>query len=157
MSSEPTTYRKNVAAVVVNNEGLVLLCERSDTPGAWQFPQGGIDEGENTEQALFREILEEIGTDQIKIIGKLDSAIRYEWPKELYVRGYRGQDQIYYLVTLESSAKINLQSHDKPEFMSYKWLSAADCLNLLTGFKRDTYIRALTELQQKFPGIILNI
>ena len=56
-------YRSNVAALVVDPSGSLLICERVNVPGAWQFPQGGVDPGESLEQALFREVREEVGLE----------------------------------------------------------------------------------------------
>ena len=67
-------YRRNVAIVVVNHAGLVLACHRSDSTGIWQIPQGGIEEGESDEEAMHRELEEEIGTSDVDILGKLAHA-----------------------------------------------------------------------------------
>lgn len=61
-------YRKAIAAVIIDNEGRILMCERRDISGAWQFPRGGIEEGENPETALTRELNEELGLNTIEIM-----------------------------------------------------------------------------------------
>ncbi len=80
-------YRPNVAALILNTNGSLLICERSNMPGAWQFPQGGVDNGESIEQALIREVREEVG------LGKNDYEIlesregyRYLYPPEVRVK-----------------------------------------------------------------------
>ena len=76
-------YRENVLAVIIDREKKILVGERADRPGVWQMPQGGIDKGENSEQALMRELREEIGTNMVTIIRKLDTKISYDFPEEL--------------------------------------------------------------------------
>lgn len=147
-------YRKNVAAVVLNSAGLILACERSDLDGAWQFPQGGIDKGETPGEALLRELQEEIGTSDVEILTQLQHPLRYDFPPELDDRPHRGQEQTYFLVRLNPSAKINLTAHDHPEFKRTEWVTAAEFLRRLTGFKSPVYSAALREFQRQCPGMI---
>ena len=103
-------YRPNVAALILNTNGSLLICERSNMPGAWQFPQGGVDNGESIEQALIREVREEVG------LGKNDYEIlesregyRYLYPPEVRVKkirknGSHGQEQTYFLCKLKPTA-----------------------------------------------------
>ncbi|MCB0358562.1 MAG: RNA pyrophosphohydrolase [Bdellovibrionales bacterium] len=150
-------YRDNVAVLVLDQRGRLLVCERADVPGAWQLPQGGIEPGEEPLQALYRELAEEIGTADVEIIGKLPHPILYEWPQELYVRGYRGQRQHYFLVRLAPGAALNLNNGAaETEFCSYKWMSADEFLGCISSFKAEAYTTALRAFQQQFPGIIFD-
>lgn len=139
-----------MAIVVVNDQGKILACHRSDIKGAWQLPQGGVDEGESVEQAMYRELAEEIGTNDVSLIGQLPKALRYEWPEHLYSRGYRGQEQTYFLVHLNASATINLKTK-KPEFDKVEWLSMSKFLARVSGFKREVYQTALEQFQRLHP------
>ena len=148
-------YRRNVAAVILNEDGFLLACQRIDKHKSWQFPQGGIDEGENQESAIRREILEEIGVDNIKIIGSLKEPIRYDWPmKYAPIPGYHGQEQYYFLVRLNSSVEINLYAHEPAEFQDYRWVSVAEFLELSIGFKKEAYRTALQLFMIDFPNTI---
>ena len=146
-------YRKNVAVFVLNEEGKILACRRSDHLG-WQLPQGGVDDNETLEQAMYREVGEEIGTVEVKLLGNLEEPIRYEWPEHLHQRGFRGQEQYYFLVRLEPGAELDLQKDAHPEFDAVQWLSAEEFNGCLAGFKAEAYSCALSRLQRKYPGII---
>ena len=154
MGDSPTTYRKNVAVFVINDRGELLACHRSDVSGAWQIPQGGIDEGEELEQAMRRELEEEIGTSEVEIIQQLPEAIRYDWPAHLHDRGFLGQEQFYFLVRLSPTATIKLNNHHTEEFDQTEWISSADFLRRISGFKAEAYKRALGELARLAPGTI---
>ena len=95
-------YRPCVGVALFNNDGLVFVGERIDSPGAWQMPQGGIDAGEDIKAAAFRELKEEIGTDKAEIIRIAERALRYDIPHEFGPEGrnlwggkYRGQEQTW--------------------------------------------------------------
>jgi len=144
-------FRPNVAIVVLNHDGQLLACERSDLPGVWQVPQGGIEVGESEEDALMRELEEEIGTNDIEMIGKLPEKVIYEWPEELYRRGFHGQEQTYFLVRLNPDAQIHF-AMDNPEFSSFAWVSAKEFLSRISGFKREPYAKAIDLIHYYFPG-----
>jgi len=146
-------YRRNVAAVVVNSDGQILACQRSDVRGAWQLPQGGIDDAETAQEALLRELEEEIGTSEVEILAQLPEPIRYDWPIELHKRGHIGQEQTYFLV--RPIKETSLQQFRKDgEFNSYEWVSLAEFLSRLSGFKKDAYIKALSLLSKNYPQFI---
>lgn len=148
-------YRKNVAAVILNEDGFLLACQRIDIHKSWQFPQGGIDKGESPENAVRRELMEEIGVENITIIGSLDSPIRYDWPmKYAPIPGYHGQEQYYFLIRLDSSVKIDLYAHQPPEFQDYRWVSVSEFLELSIGFKKEAYRTALQLFMIDFPNTI---
>ncbi len=146
-------YRPNVAAVVIDGRGHILACERSDMPGSWQLPQGGIDRGETPEQALRREVYEEIGVENFEIVWQLPEIIRYDWPPERWRKNWQGQEQFYFLVRLSPDAPINLTCH-KQEFVQTEWITREEFIERLTGFKRDAYVQALTLIHLQFPDLI---
>jgi len=121
-------YRPNVAAIVLSSKYPltcdVFIASRIDVDtNAWQFPQGGIDEGEDVEAALFRELKEEIGTDDVSIVAKYPKWVSYDFPQSVAKKmaPYDGQKQQYFLVKLNSGAKINIDT-EIPEFDDYKFV-----------------------------------
>jgi len=141
-------YRVNVAAVIVSSR-YPLKCEifignRKDTKDAWQFPQGGVDEGESPRDGLFRELKEEIGTDNVEILAEYPDWISYDFPKALVTKmhPYVGQTQKYFLVRLKSNAKINVKT-PKPEFDEYKFVSYKGVFRDIVFFKRPLYKKVL--------------
>jgi putative (di)nucleoside polyphosphate hydrolase len=152
----PEQYRQNVAVFVLNPAGQILICERCDFPDTWQIPQGGIDPGETAETAMIRELNEEIGTSDVSILGRLPRPIRYEWPEALYIRGYRGQEQYYFLVRLGPGASLNLDAHPHREFRAVAWTGAEDFLKKIKGFKAPAYEQAMLEFRRLFPELIVD-
>ena len=143
MSKKPD-YRPNVAMIIVSNnypqKKEIFIAERSDLLDIWQFPQGGIDKGEEVKEALFREMEEEIGTDKAKIIGEYPEWISYDFPDKIAkkMKPYKGQTQKYFLMKLKKSAVINLDTKH-PEFINYKFVSVEDVLNHTAHFKKPVY------------------
>ena len=142
-------YRPNVAAIVLSPK-YPEKCEfflglRTDVEDVWQFPQGGIDEGEDIKEALFRELKEEIGTNDVEIIAEYPQWVQYNFPpiiaKKMYP--FDGQKQRYFLVKLKNEAKIDLNSHHEIEFKDYKFSSYDDVLNKASHFKKAVYKKVL--------------
>jgi 8-oxo-dGTP pyrophosphatase MutT (NUDIX family) len=102
----------------------------------------------------MRELKEEIGTNNVRVIGRLEDSLRYEWPEELYVRGYRGQEQVYFLVSIGKDIKVPLETNPTREFDMLKWVSMGEFLKMIEGFKAQTYREALNKLEAAFPGLI---
>lgn len=151
-------YRPNVAALIVNPAGNLLICERLTLPGAWQFPQGGVDSGESLVAALHREVREEVGfTPQHYDIVHHRAGYRYLYPEQVRLKkirkhGSHGQEQTYFLCHLKSGApKVNV--HQKPpEFRAYRWILPVEFdLDWLPTFKRDVY----REVMRDFFDIVL--
>ena len=145
-------YRKNVAAFIINDSGQILICRRSDKFQTWQLPQGGIDEGESPKEALLRELLEEIGTNDVEILHQLEQNIRYKWPDHLHRDGFIGQEQSYFLLRLKSD--INLEQASSKEFDKSKWIASDEFKTVNSGFKTQAYQDALEKLINLFPKLI---
>lgn len=150
---ERCCYRKNVAAIVINSSGLILACERSDRKGVWQLPQGGIELGESPEQALKRELWEEIGCTSYELIASTLQPIRYDWPKDFCYQGYCGQEQLYFLVKVADDIKIELGPPDNPEFAQTRWMQVQEFLNCISGFKKDAYKKGITYFIDNYANV----
>lgn len=144
-------YRPNVAALMINSVGNLLICERTTVPGAWQFPQGGVDNGETVENALFREVREEIGLEKhhYEILAVRDG-YRYLYPpdvreKKIKKHGNHGQEQTYFLCQLKPNAPAINVNQSPQEFSAYRWIPPAEFdLDWLPTFKHEVY-RAVME------------
>jgi len=141
-------YRPNVAAIIVAHDypktTKIMIAERSDIRGIWQFPQGGIDKGERSEEALLRELEEEIGTDKVEVIAKYPKWISYEFPEHVgkRMKPYIGQKQRYYLVRLKKKAVIKLDTKH-PEFIDHKFVELDDLFEHLSHFKKPVYKKVI--------------
>jgi putative (di)nucleoside polyphosphate hydrolase len=147
MSDQAIRYRPNVAAILQNSAGRILICERIDIPGAWQFPQGGVDPGETHAQALEREMHEELslGPGDYKIVSQ-KGPYRYTLGKGRTKHGFDGQEQEYFLLKLVSPEdRIDVKTAHR-EFLACKWITpAAFDLRWLPPMKRDVYSRVLRD------------
>lgn len=118
-------YRSNVAALLFTREGKVLICERMGQKGSWQFPQGGVDDGESTLEALHREITEEVGIspNHYEVVERKSGYV-YDFPKgsSKAKKGYKGQSQTYFLCLMKVDLpKVDLGG-DTGEFRDHKWI-----------------------------------
>jgi len=143
-------YRPNVGAVLFNPLGRVLVARRTDFPnaeagaGGWQLPQGGIDPDEDPRRAVLRELAEEIGTDQARIIGEHPEWLTYDLPPHLIglaLHGrYRGQRQRWFALRFTGrDDDIRLDRDPHPEFDAWRWASLGDLPLLAVPFKRPIY------------------
>jgi putative (di)nucleoside polyphosphate hydrolase len=147
-------YRPNVAIVVANAKNQVFWGKRV-REHSWQFPQGGINAGETPEQAMLRELHEEVGLQphHVRILGRTRDWLRYEvpqhWVKREWRGSYRGQKQIWYLLRLTGrDSDVSLRASDHPEFDAWRWHDYWVPLESVIEFKREVYRRALTELER---------
>ena len=138
---------------MANDHGQVLWARRIGGRDAWQFPQGGIDKGESPEQALYRELEEEVGLtpSSVEILGSTRGWLRYRLPKRYLRTGQTplcvGQKQKWFLLRLlEGDNAVRLDLNSKPEFDHWQWVSYWYPLNNVVSFKRDVYRRAMKEL-----------
>ncbi|MCP4475189.1 MAG: RNA pyrophosphohydrolase [Gammaproteobacteria bacterium] len=148
-----TDYRAGVGAIVVNRQRKLLLAKRSDSTGGWQFPQGGLLSGESAEQALYRELYEELGLKPGKIMRLAETKewLSYRFPPGItrrYVRNrsYIGQKQRWFLVKmLTSNRDIKLNVTDSPEFSAFRWVDYWQPLEEVVEFKYELYHQVLEQ------------
>ncbi len=137
-------FRAGVVAVVTNSSDLVLAFERSDVPGAWQLPQGGIDVGETPLGAVWRELGEEtgLGSSDVDLIAEHPAWLVYEFPEHVRSDGKRlGQAQRWYFFrALDDSVE---PTPDDVEFVAWRWVERAWLVDHVVGFRREVYRAAL--------------
>ncbi|GAB3485995.1 RNA pyrophosphohydrolase [Marinomonas epiphytica] len=145
-------YRPNVGIILMNERGQLLWARRVGQ-NAWQFPQGGIKSEETPEQALYRELKEEIGLEphQVKIVGKTRGWLRYRLPKRMLRHNSKplciGQKQKWFLLSICcKDTDVCVDGTDNPEFDGWRWVSYWYPLGQVVAFKKDVYRRALKEL-----------
>lgn len=135
-------YRPNVAGILRDRKGKILVGERLKHRGAWQFPQGGVDEGESLRKALYRELEEEIGVtrDLYKVVCER-GGYRYEFVEgRLKFGTYGGQEQTYFLCDfLGKREQVQIETAH-PEFQSVRWISPHEFdIGGVPKFKRKVY------------------
>ncbi len=147
-------FRPNVGIILINARNEVFWGKRIGEH-SWQFPQGGIKYGETPEQAMYRELHEEVGLlpEHVRIVGRTRDWLRYEVPDKFIrreIRGhYRGQKQIWFLLRMAGrDCDIRLRATDHPEFDAWRWSHYWVPLEAVIEFKRDVYQLALTELSR---------
>jgi putative (di)nucleoside polyphosphate hydrolase len=150
-------YRPNVGIVLLNSRNEVFWGKRVGQH-SWQFPQGGIQHGESPEQAMYRELQEEVGLlpEHVQIIGRTRDWLRYDVPEEYLRRqnatrvhrtAYRGQKQIWFLLRFVGvDSDIQLRASEHPEFDAWRWVPFWIQLDAVIEFKREVYELALSEL-----------
>jgi putative (di)nucleoside polyphosphate hydrolase len=148
-------YRPAVAAILQDRSGRILICERADSSGAWQFPQGGIEAGETPVTALEREVLEEISLPRSAYsIRSVRGPYRYRFPAGLTKKGFGGQAHHYFLLRLRwSKSQLNVAG-PSAEFRAARWIRPEEFnLAWLPPMKRRAYRRVL----QDFFGVTVEI
>ena len=147
-------YRPNVAIVIVNARNQVFWGKRI-REHSWQFPQGGINPSETPERAMYRELHEEVGLrpDHIKVLGRTRDWLRYDvpqhWIKREWRGSYKGQKQIWFLLRLTGRDNdVSLRATERPEFDAWRWHDYWIPLDSVIDFKRESYRRALLELER---------
>ena len=150
----PGVYRRNVGIVLRNWDGRVLWARRIRNDG-WQFPQGGVDENESTDEAAYRELYEELGLDQshVRLIGKTKNWLKYDIPKQYHSTRYRnkirGQIQKWYLFQfVGDEMDVCLDRGSEPEFNDWTWVDYWVPVERVVSFKRNVYQQALTDLER---------
>ena len=150
-------FRPNVGIILLNQKNQVFWGKRIRTH-SWQFPQGGIDRGESPEQAMYRELHEEVGLhpEHVRIVARTRDWLRYEVTDRFIRRDarghYKGQKQIWYLLQLMGyDWQLNLRATSHPEFDAWRWNDYWVPLDVVVEFKRGVYEMALTELARFLP------
>ncbi len=152
---EYTGYRPNVAAIILSSDYDLtqhfVIARRIGMRRGWQFPQGGIDAGETPREALLRELHEEIGTNDVEVLGEYPQWIQYDFPKKSSKKIYpfKGQRQRYFLVRLQPSAIVDLQLHTTPEFDAFRLVTWEELFQRVTFFKRASYRRVIQYFRDK--------
>lgn len=153
-------YRANVGIILADGHGRVFWARRIGQD-AWQFPQGGVAENETAEQAMYRELNEEIGLspEDVSLVACTRGWLRYRLPKRLIRYGSEplcvGQKQKWFLLRLkQDESAIRLDLHPKPEFDHWEWVSYWYPIEQVVSFKRDVYRRAMKELVFKHNTLL---
>ena len=143
-------YRSCVGMMILNDTNKILVGRRLDHPsGFWQMPQGGIDDHEKPEEAVWREMMEEIGTNNAKLIKSTNQWYKYQIPKETlktlpWGEKYIGQKQLWFACRfVGNDTQINIKDFKQPEFCEWKWINPMDCLSLVVPFKKVLYEEVL--------------
>ena len=151
MIEQKLPLRTGVGIIVLNKQNKIFVGKRKDNPGdKWQMPQGGVDEGEDYITAMKRELKEETGIENIKIIKEIEKIYQYELPKDLvgiiWQGKYRGQKQKWFILRfLGEEKEINLNTKHA-EFIDWKWIEPKFLPEVIVDFKKDLYLNLLREI-----------
>ena len=153
-------FRPNVGIIICNKLGQLFWAKRIKQD-AWQFPQGGIKEAETTEEALFRELSEEVGLckEDVRILSQTSEWLKYRLPKP-YIRQRKGQTcigqkQKWFLLGLQTEeGRVDLENTLQPEFDDWCWVNYWYPVNQVVDFKRSVYRKALIELEQSVKNFV---
>lgn len=160
-SENPKPYRQNVGIVVFNQNGEVLAGERTNVLMAWQFPQGGIDQGEDPKVAALRELYEEVGIANPELVKESEEWLYYDFPASLKLTkgmaAYRGQMQKWFLVYWNHPAtECNLEIHER-EFTEVKFMPFGECVLSVVEFKKEVYSKLFTMFAPAIASYLQNI
>jgi putative (di)nucleoside polyphosphate hydrolase len=151
-------YRPCVGVMLVNAEGRAFVGKRIDNKEGdwWQMPQGGVDDGEDLEAAMIRELAEETGARprHLEVVAQREEELFYDLPPELQGKlwggKYVGQRQSWFLVRFTGEdSDIDLDAHEHPEFCEWKWVDPELLPDLIVPFKREIYRAIVTEFRGK--------
>ena len=146
MSEDLALYRPNVGVVLFHPDGRVWYGRRANTPGPhnWQFPQGGVDPGEDLASAARRELAEETGARNVSYLGRTDGWLSYDFPHDhggtKAMRGWKGQKQVWFAFRFDGKeAEFDLAAHPPAEFDAWRWGYLDEAAELVVPFKRASY------------------
>jgi len=148
-------YRPCAGVVLINREALVFTGERIDTPGAWQMPQGGIDNGETPLEAAYRELEEETGvpSSEVEMLAETPDWVTYDLPEhlvgKLWKGRYRGQKQKWFLFHLTGPDSLIDIAKQHPEFARWRWSTQAQVLSDIVPFKRAVYEEVIAAFKKE--------
>lgn len=147
LRADSGAYRPNVGVVVFNAAGRVWLGRRakSRAPHNWQFPQGGVDDGEDLEHAARRELEEETGIRSVHLLARTSDWVAYDFPPDAHgskvARGFKGQRQIWFAFRFAGrDSEVALNAHPPAEFDQWRWAKLKEAAKLIVPFKREVYL-----------------
>ena len=149
-------YRKCVGMMILNDLNQILVGRRIDHPsGYWQMPQGGIDQNENPKEAVWRAMMEEIGTNKAELIHISNQWLKYNIPKETLItlpwgNKFIGQIQKWFVFRFKGNNNDINVGTENPEFSEWKWISYKLLVENIVPFKRDIYSKIITEFEDLF-------
>jgi putative (di)nucleoside polyphosphate hydrolase len=152
VAEPPPGYRPCVGICLIDGRGRIFVARRTDTPEAWQMPQGGIDAGEAAEAAAWRELHEETGVRSAEPVTALDGWVLYDLPPDLQGKlwggKWRGQAQRWFCLRFTGAeTEIDLEHH-APEFDAWRWATRDEVLADIVPFKRAVYARVLGSFEE---------
>jgi putative (di)nucleoside polyphosphate hydrolase len=150
VSQDLDLYRPNVGVVLFHADGRVWLGRRANAPGPhnWQFPQGGVDSGEELEAAARRELAEETGARNVSLLGRTEGWVAYDFPAghggAKRLRGWKGQKQVWFAFRFDGEdSEFDLATHGPPEFDAWRWAFLEEAAELIVPFKKAAYQRVV--------------
>jgi putative (di)nucleoside polyphosphate hydrolase len=154
MKAPALYFRAGAGAAIINGRGLVLALERSDVPGSWQLPQGGLKESESPLQAMFREVREETGIPEndLDLLDTYPEPLAYELPEEAWSKKTgRGQVGYWFLVRFQG-ADENINLKHSREFNSWQWIPFTQLVARVVDFRKPVYRRLSERFKPHLAG-----